>query len=125
MAPPAAAVSMLCKCSRETLGPPDGYWTPTPSDVAELEEQLPDFLRDYGKVPQRWRELALFGRLYLGVVRGGVRSICVDFFRAPVDLREWGDETVAHDVCDGGSSRWSIEYDVDGHRFTMQSYNGS
>jgi hypothetical protein len=98
---------------------------PTPSDVAELEELLPDFLRQHGQIPERWREVAQFGRLYLGVVRGGVRSIAVDFFRAPGDLREWRDETVVYDVCDGGPSLWSVEYDVDGRRFTIQSYNGS
>ena len=125
--PPAAAPSLLCQCSRETLGPPDGYWTPTLTDIAELENGLPDYLRDHPRyaLPQRWSDLTLYGRLYLGVVRSGARAIYVDLRLAPTDLKEWDKTTFDEGICDGGPTFWSVEYDVDHHRFTMVSHNGN
>jgi hypothetical protein len=124
--PPAAAVAFLCQCSRNMGGPADSYWSPTQENIAELEDNLLFYIRDNpprGR-PAHWRDLALFGRLYLGVVRGGTRRISVDLFPAAPDLSEWARETGIGTICDGGSQFFGVEYDVDRHVFTFVAYNG-
>jgi hypothetical protein len=127
--PPAAAVAFLCQCSRNTGGPPDAYWSPRPEDIEEMEDKLPLFVRDHPPTRwpyawTQWRELALYRRLYLGVVRDGSRRVSVDLARAPIDLKDWPAETGVGTTCDGGPRYFGVEYDVDRHEFAAIDYNG-
>jgi hypothetical protein len=124
--PPEAAVVLLCRCSRTTLGPPDAYWTPSAADIADLECGLALYVRDHPPRPgsDQWRHLERFERRYLGVIRNGVRSIAVDLSPVPVEGRVWRGSPGVNNVCDGGPQFFGVEYDVDGRRFRHIDYNG-
>jgi len=124
--PPAAAVAFFCQCSRDTGGPPDGYWSPAAADIAQLEEDLPFYVRANPPSidPRPWRDLALYVRLYMGIVRDGHRHVAVSLVRSPYAIGVWPRETGVGSVCDGGPMFFGVEYDLDGHRFVSIAYNG-
>lgn len=118
-------------------GRPDviGYYSPTQSQIAELESRLPLALmlersRGSGSPPPRH-----YYRQYVGIIRpGGRRGILVNAFprdhlvrmnalvkRLPnqgemaADTVPWRREVIS--VCDGGREYWSVEYDLESSTF--------
>jgi hypothetical protein len=112
-----------------------GYYSPTQSQIAELESHLPRALvlersRGSGSPPPRH-----YYRQYVGIIRsGGRRGILVNAFprehlvrmndllkRLPkkgetaADTLPWRHEAIS--VCDGGREYWSVEYDLETQRF--------
>lgn len=123
--PTDRAAQLLRPCSRERPLQPDGYWVPTAADVQALEQELPRFLKSnpIASNARTLNPLASYKRQYAGVVRGGHRSIYVNFFTYyPVGMDDWKTEPVV--VCDGGSNFFGAEFDVASRQFTYLAYNG-
>lgn len=112
-----------------------GYFSPTQSQIAQLESHLPRALvlerrRGSGGPPPRH-----YYRQYVGIIRpGGRRAILVNAFprehlvrmndlvkRLPkngetaADTLPWRHEAIS--VCDGGPEYWSVEYDLESSTF--------
>jgi hypothetical protein len=131
--PAKAAKAVLCQCSRVTLGLASGYWTPTSSELSQMEARLPDYLRDHPH-PRRadqWRALGAYLRQYLGIERAGRRLIYINVLggnlfslarshRRAVE-RAW--RSTAFVMCDGGPDFFGAEYDVASQRFTRIDFN--
>jgi hypothetical protein len=126
--PQAAAPAMLCQCSRETLGLADSYWAPSKTQIAELEERLPQFLSNNPPMgrPDYWLRQPphRFIRMYLGVVRADRPRIAVQFVFAKREIADLSRITVGT-VCDGGPRFFGVEYDVNDGNFVLISYNGA
>ena len=78
--PAEAATAVLCQCSRDSLGVASGSWTPTLSDLAEMEARLPDYVRarPQAAMPNKRRDSRIYLRQYVGIERGGRRRIYVN-----------------------------------------------
>jgi hypothetical protein len=124
---------VLCQCSRASAGPASRYWTPTPQDIAQLEGQLPTYLRANAHQPDQWRTLSEHLRQYLGVERAGRKQIYVNFLgvqafslirrphkKAAIE-RAW--RSTALVICDGGPDYFGVEYDVGARMFTRVDFN--
>ena len=126
--PESAAVPMLCQCSRQTLGLGDSYWTPTPSQIAELEARLPGYLLDNPpkRQPDFWQRYRprMFLRQYLGVVRAGRARIAVKFELLSGEVADFSQFGVGT-ICDGGPRHFGVEYDMGDENFVLISYNGA
>jgi hypothetical protein len=120
---------MLRQCSRDTPKGGEGSWRPEASDIGLVEAALPALLAvklpDYGRHPQRWQ------RQYVGIVRGGKRYIYGNFFPSFAEIRPGAAYDVRADpaktvriVCDGGSSYFGVEWDVEHHKFSQVAFNG-
>jgi hypothetical protein len=135
--PPKAARAVLCQCSRKSLGPASGYWTPTLSELLPMEARLPDYLRAHAhpRRPDQWRELKGYLRQYLGIARAGRRLIYINGIGGPVFSparrishrpaieRAW--RSTALVMCDGGADYFGAEYDVAAREFTRIDFNHS
>lgn len=124
---------LLTQCSRRA---PDrravqGYWRPTPDQVASLERGLAPLLRDsLGDGPQNgWfrSHLFIYRRQYAGLVLNGRKIIYVNGFTMPlgtveVDSTRWR-ETV-NVICDGGKGVFGVEYDPATRQFRNLAFNG-
>jgi hypothetical protein len=68
------------------------------------------------------------GSFRVGALRPNI-MLFSDHISANVDFQlngcHSGSATSDIGICDGGPRFWSVEYDVDDHRFTMLSHNGA
>jgi hypothetical protein len=133
--PAKAAKAVLCQCNRESLGLASGYWTPTSSELSQLEARLPDYLRAHRHTarPDQWRNLGAYLRQYLGIERADRRLIYVNVLGGAlfsparrVSHRRaiehvW--RSTAFVICDGGPDFFGAEYDVASQRFTRIDFN--
>lgn len=97
----------------------DGYWAPTPRDVAALEAGLERYLRR--TAPDLADDLSGYGRQYAGVARGDELAIVASFLcdddfgallRGPVI------------VSDGGDCFFRVTYDLETETYRDLSING-
>ena len=121
--PATAAQEAATQCSR---GAPQvqGGWTPTPQDIAGLEQRLPAIARLEAGVNGRSLHIEhpeQTYRQYVGVIVGGHRLIYINAVGGPFD--KYAREHVEV-VCDGGSSFWGVLYDPATGRFFDLSTNG-
>lgn len=54
-------------------------WQPGPEEIARLEESFPAFMAGL-KTPSDYQPLHEYYRQYLGILRGGKKTICVNLF---------------------------------------------
>jgi hypothetical protein len=107
-------------------GEPSGYWTPTSSQIAQLEADLAMFVEppECGEspVPERIRrELGSYGRQYAGFTEDGRDLILVNAFCDAHDV-DWQNEPVF--ILDGGACYFQITYDPATGDFFDLSVNG-
>ena len=78
-----------------------------------------------GRPPRNYRPEG-WTRQYVGIVRDGRRFIYGNFFPRwnpdDAEIARWRNRPVI--VCDGGSSLFGVEYDVEAGRITHLGYNG-
>ena len=116
-------------CSRNAPPRSRVFWTPSDSDVAELEARIPSLVRtatsDWRYRKQFWRLLFTLGRQYVGVSRGSHRSIYVNFFPwpryHPHEDDGWRCAPIL--LCDGGPQYFGLEYDLQSKKLTHISWN--
>ena len=111
-----------------------GHWTPSATDIQQLEERLAAFLRSeairpggqrphVAEVSRRIRE---YRRQYVGVIAEGKRLVLLNAFPKRDAESEfypnWRREFVA--VSDGGASYWKVFYDPQRKRFESLAING-
>ena len=113
------AVPFLKPCSRRGPEEVASFWTPTESQLDELEAKLIVFLKSreadesgYSTPPS-----TSYHRQYLGFIKNGRRYIYGNFYSG------WGKMTqAARDkpvrVCDGGPAFWGIVFDPESGEFS-------
>lgn len=129
-------------CPSSKPGQSSTLWQPGPAEIARLEKLLPAFMsrqetpRDYKLLPEYYRQ-------YVGVVRGGKKSICVNFFHEsfvqsmrsvplfdPVTKKptlKRSEDFWKHDpiiVFDGGAYFFNVQFDVEAGSFHSLRFNG-
>jgi len=122
--PPKAARAVLCQCSRKSLGPASGYWTPTLSELLPMEARLPDYLRAHAhpRRPDQWRELKGYLRQYLGIARAGRRLIYINGIGGPeyvYSVLTGFEEPPAEIAKDAPEGKHYNPYFANGHWITM------
>jgi len=83
--PAAFGDNFLRRCSRSTLGEAASYWTPVESEIKQSEAIFAAYRgssRPTDRLLQRWPDLRLYHRQYIGVVRDGKMSIYSSFLPA-------------------------------------------
>ena len=133
--PAEAATAVLCQCSRDSLGVASGSWTPTLSDLAEMEARLPDYVRarPQAAMPNKRRDLRIYLRQYVGIERGGRRRIYVNLLGGEIfsparraahgRAVEHAWRSTAFVMCDGGPDFFGLEYDIASRQFTRIDFN--
>jgi hypothetical protein len=106
--------------------PAEDYWTPTPEEIAPLEQGLATYLQEAAtdRHPRIWQELPTYKRQYLGVIVEGQREILGVFFCASYYdyFEDWPDEVAA--VNDGGDCFFELRYNVETGTFHDLSVHG-
>ena len=119
-------------------------WEPGSADIARLEKRLPEFMASQNP-PEDYKPLHEYYRQYVGVVRDGKQSICVNFFHYrfvreslerhynldPVKkiIQEGGraEDFWKHEpiiMMDGGADYFSIQFDLETGVFSGLGFNG-
>src|SRR6266849_1053766 len=104
----------------------EGYWTPSPDQVAAVEAGLEDYLRTHGGGPmEKWLgrpspQESL--RQYVGIVVGGRHLIGVNAFPRRGSHSQWRRHAV--EGVDGGCQFWRVHYDPTLARFDHLECNG-
>lgn len=124
------ALELVHQCSRASPGPVQGTWTPSASQIAELDDALLPALM----VQLIQRELADQGwlatdyyRQYGGLIVGGQRIIYVNAFHRHVveqSPRAAAWKTSVVGICDGGELAFGVEYDPDAKALAKFQFNG-
>lgn len=121
--PATLRAQLLGQCSRRAPSPGEAGWQPGAADIAALEAALPAALAAdphhstyLSRAPQGWR------RQYVGIVRHGRRFIYGNFFMRGLGDGTWQREPVI--VCDGGTSFFGVDYDVETGRIVGLAFNG-
>ncbi|HYF61509.1 MAG TPA: hypothetical protein VD886_01765 [Herpetosiphonaceae bacterium] len=100
-----------------------GYWTPSEAQVNQLEQALPNYLRD--AAPERsadlWQKVAPYKRQYIGIVQDDQEMIYVNAM-CSMDDDSWQTEPVM--VMDGGDCFFNVTYDPLRGQFSDLSING-
>ena len=128
--PGAEALKLVHQCSRTAPGPIQGTWTPSPQQIAEMDDALLPALM----VQLIQRELADQGweatdyyRQYGGLIIHGQRIIYVNGFHRQVvehapQHDAWKAAPVA--ICDGGELAFGAEYDPELKTLAKFQFNG-
>ncbi len=123
----------------------DGLWTPSRTQIGELEKRLPSFVNGITTRPPA-RPLDWFWIQYVGFLRNGrklveVNAIPRDMPPIPSDLdehfldltadappyRSWAEKRLVERiwVSDGGAAFWGVEYDPATMTFSRYETNDS
>lgn len=105
---------------------PESTWTPSESEVAQLEMGLPAFLRTAEDPwlrpdPPIWERAPDYLRQYLGIVEDGEQIIYANFFCSAEDI-DWHNEVVF--VQDGGDCYFQVKYNPGTGEFFDLMVNG-
>jgi hypothetical protein len=110
------------------------YWTPSETEIKQVELRLPAYVKSEIKAAPRLVQLAEIGenlpryrRQYVGVIEKGRKLILINALRpkpsSGVDAFEnWDRQFI--DVSDGGSQFWSALYDVENSVFRQLNVHG-
>lgn len=119
-------------------------WEPGPADITRLEKVLPEFMAGQ-QTPPDYQPLHEYYRQYVGVVRDGKKTICVNFFhyrfvRESLERHShldpvkktveeghraedfWKREPI--NMCDGGADYFTIQFDLETGTFSQLGFNG-
>ena len=103
----------------------DGFWTPSPEDIFQLEGRLVGYLRQneafFWRQPPVWERLDEYQSQYIGFVRNGKHMIYGNFFCDNFGW-DWQEKLVM--VEDGGDCYFQVEYDVEDEALIMLMVNG-
>ncbi len=103
----------------------ESYWTPSTEDIAALEKELPEYLKEnahifYAEIPP-WEKLEKYQRQYIGYKENGQHMIYGNYFCGAGNL-DWTVEFI--EVMDGGECFFQIRYDLKNGTFTELRVNG-
>lgn len=131
---PAAKAERLSKqCSRPSPGPVTGTWSPSKSQIADLEFVLGEEIETQLKaIPKAGAKPQDYYRQYAGLTIGGKQVIYVNGVQDSVVERDqgagrpqrglWTNEPVM--ICDGGTITFGVEYDPATKAFDKFAFNG-
>jgi hypothetical protein len=111
------AKDLLRQCSRATPEKVTAQWTPSKTQIDQLESKFPAFKRTL-KRPKA--QLSSFYRYYAGFIAGGRKIIYVDLFPKP--SLAWRSQGMM--VCDGGEQYWGVEFEVKTGEFVNVALSG-
>lgn len=103
------------------IGYPGQRWQPKANQAINLEEDLPDYLRE--AAPDLLLDLDSYGRQYAGATgEDGRRLIFANFFCDPESWDNWRTQLLI--VMDGGDCYFQVLYDPAARTFVSLSING-
>ena len=129
----ADAMRLARPCSGISPGAIDGEWTPSPSQIDELEYRLPAVFEDHRR--EAWPDLSDrasdYYRQYAGLIIDGQHAIYVQgIFRSAIerdriiDRRRpeltWRDAPIW--ICDAGPTTFDAVYDVRRRQFVSFAF---
>lgn len=125
--PVSEGPALMKQCSRGSPKDVDGYWSPTPSQVIEIEKRLPEMLSKSEVLSKSGYKLELSDsyRQYMGITVHGKKLIYLNSFPGPAksgEFRDW--RTKAATVCDGGFAFWGVVFDPTDNTFHDLEFNG-
>src|SRR5690349_4061518 len=105
--PASEGPALLKQCSRATPQNVTNYWTPSASQIAELEKRIPEFLHKSGFK----RQFSKFNCQYVGIIVRGKQLIYLNAFPRSMieEAKDW--RTQALIICDGGEAFWGVVFD--------------
>jgi len=118
--PTSEGAALLKQCSRTVPQNVTNYWTPSPSQIAELEKRMPEFLRKNGfKLP-----FSNFNFQYVGMTVRGKQLIYVNAFPRHIieNQKDWRTKPVI--ICDGGEAFWGVVFEPADNTFHDLQSNG-
>ena len=113
---------LVGQCSRDCPYSAKTFWRPSASQVAAIEQRLPNLLRTSGHkidLPHSYRQ-------YLGIVLTGKKLIYINAFDSltMADFRaSWRNKALI--ICDGGDVFWGVEFDPATNAFQHLAFNGA
>jgi hypothetical protein len=119
--PASEGPALLKQCSRPTPQGVTSFWTPSTSQIAEMEKLLPKLLKKSGYK----RPFSDFRGQCVGIISQGKLLIYVNAFpRSTTDrhIKDW--HTKALIICDGGSAFWGVVFDPADNTFHNLETNG-
>lgn len=122
------ALKLVNQCSRQSPGPVQGFWTPTPIQVGQLEGEFFPLLQ--AELKKRGAKDLLasdYYRQYGGLVIGEHRIVYINgFHRQVVEKSPNADtwKTTAVGICDGGELAFGVEYNPQLRTFENFRFNG-
>lgn len=121
--PSSEGPALMKQCSRGTPKDVSGFWSPSPSQVAAIEQLLPEMLRKSGHK----LKVSDSNRQYIGITVHGKKLIYLNCFDRSVlsessALRDW--QTKAVIICDGGDAFWGVVFDPADNTFHELQFNG-
>lgn len=121
--PSSEAQAVTHLCSRTGPEHVAGGWTPSESDIANVEKRLVDV----SKMQRPGQQEAIpeprsFRRQYVGIIVDGKHLIYLNAFPTEAAERNW--RTHFTDVCDGGSAFWGVIFDPTSGQFSDLRTNG-
>lgn len=118
--PGSKAASFIGKYS---AGEFSGTWTPSRSEVLELEKRIQAYLKQTAPNMSEsgWSDLATYRRQYAGILQQGRRVIYANFFCYSFDM-DWTTERV--EIDDGGECYFQVLYDPGSATFSRLQING-
>lgn len=120
--PEAAIEQMLNQCSRGTPDKGDAAWLPTEAEIARVDAAMPEVLTTAGH-DEAAAAFASRLRQYVGIVRGGRKFVYVNVAdKQMAQGLDWRSTPII--VCDGGSTFFGVEIDVETLKITHFSSNG-
>jgi hypothetical protein len=126
--PVSEGPALTNQCSRLSPKDVDGFWSPSPSQVNEVEQRLPELLSKSDVLNKSGYKLELseFCRQYVGITVHGKRLIYLNAFSRAISKssegRDW--RTKAITACDGGFGFWGVVFDPADNTFHDLQFNG-
>ncbi|CBA15693.1 hypothetical protein XALC_1180 [Xanthomonas albilineans GPE PC73] len=117
----STAAQVLDTCARDSPahhdGAVNGYWIPTPEQIAQLEAHL-------AQLQPQIADPSSSDHQYVGIVYHGKQAIYVNAF-APDDNRDRNPAIDAVRTCGGGARFWGAVYDPASGSFSEIAVNGA
>lgn len=121
------------QCSRPSPGPITGTWSPSKTQISDLEFALGEQIeRELKAIPRPGATPQGYYRQYAGLLIGGQQIIYVNGVQDSVVERDegagrpkrglWTNEPVM--ICDGGTITFGVEYDPATKAFANFAFNG-
>lgn len=119
----SSASEVLKQCSHAAPESAESYWTPSQSEVSNLEAALSKHLVARQATGLRVPPVQEYARQYAGFKMGGKSYIYGNFY--PHENASSQPKSRAVVVCDGGPSFWGIVFAVGSQTFEEPQFNGA
>lgn len=116
------AIALSKQCSRTSPADVRASWKPSASQIAKMEQQLDNYLRQHYPAIRQQIHQSYFQ--YAGLIRKQHRFIYINVIdEYAQNSPDW--RHTAMIICDGGDRFWGLEYDPATEKFSEMKFNSS